>query len=144
MIMAQRHVDTNYKNTGTQCVQRAVTTQQMFECQAGVANPSRRALPTEQESYHTCADCCINRNLSCLWIHLSSASIKEHEAENSEPQHKELDLTPHINDSGPLGSCIGSRHAHLAGYITYSNRGNVLVNATLQRVRVTIVAVEKQ
>jgi hypothetical protein len=86
-----------------------------------VANPSGRALEyflTEQESYNTCADCCTNRSLSCLWIHLLSALIKQHEAENSEHHHKELDLTPHLNNSGPLGSCIGSQQAHLAGYIT--------------------------
>jgi hypothetical protein len=116
----------------------------MFECLAGVANPSGRALLTEQESYNACADCCTNRSLSCLWIHLPSALIKQYEAENSEHQHKELDLTSHLNDSGPLGNCIGSRHAYLAGYITYSNRGNVFVNVTLQCVRETVDAVEKK
>jgi hypothetical protein len=77
-----------------------------------VANPSGHALEfflTKQESYHTCADCCANRSLSCLWIHLPSALIKQHEEENSEHQHKELHLIPHLNYAGPLGSCIGSQ-----------------------------------
>ena len=70
--------------------------------------------------------------------------IKQHEAENSKHQHKELDLTPHLNDSGPIGNCIGSRQAYLVGYITYSNGGNVLVNVILPCVRETIFVVEKQ